>query len=420
MAEAAQGSSRGDERKTRADANEFRRARAGPGLPRPGRRVARSFEGVDRGRVSRVGEILEGYGPQMGNLVDKTSIGYREAPHPQAVPPRTLPRDAHAIRRILVCIDRSPLSEACLQHAVAVSKSLGSAITLLHVMQPPYERPGPHATDVLDWEIARQEASAFMGRLAKEGTRASRQQVEIRIEQGHPAERITAVARELDADLTVLGSHGERGAAAWNLGSTALQVLAVTRGSVLIARSTPAGAGAVSPKRILVPLDGSLRTESVLPTAVRIAKEHDAELLLALIVRNPVPTSVLHTSEDLEAARALAERLEVSAKQYLESLRDQLTREGASVRTLVLRSADEKQALVDLSEQDGSDLVVLSAHGVTCNSALSFGSVAAHLLTHSLVPLLVLQDLGDSELRGREIHERAPPLRASYPPAGGA
>src|ERR1019366_363007 len=115
-------------------------ARAGPGLPRPGRRVARSFEGVDRGRVSRVGEILEGYGPQMGNLVDKTSIGYREAPHPQAVPPRTLPRDARAIRRILVCIDRSPLSEACLQHAVAVSKSLGSAITLLHVMQPPYER----------------------------------------------------------------------------------------------------------------------------------------------------------------------------------------------------------------------------------------------------------------------------------------
>src|ERR1019366_8209193 len=107
----------------------------------------------------------------MGNLVEKTSIGYREAPHPQAVPPRALPRDAHAIRRILVCIDRSPLSAGWLQHAVAVSKSLGSAITLLHVMQPPYEPPAPQATNGQNGESARQKTNACRGRHPKEGTR---------------------------------------------------------------------------------------------------------------------------------------------------------------------------------------------------------------------------------------------------------
>jgi nucleotide-binding universal stress UspA family protein len=353
----------------------------------------------------------------MGNLLESSNGHSLQAlqPRPQQRPG---PREAHTIRRILVCIDRSPLSEPCLQHAIAISKSLGSAITLLNVVQPPPERPG-QSMDVLDWEVSRQEASAYMERLEREGTTASGQHVETRLEQGHPSERITAVAREVGADLVVLGTHGGRGAAAWNLGSTVLQVLAVTRGSVLIARPSSAGAAAVSPKRILVPLDGSARTESVLPTTVRIAKKNGAELLLVMVVRDLVPTAVLHAQEDVDVARDLARRLEVSGNAYLEALRDQLVREGASVRTAVLRSADEKQSLIDFSQKEQSDLVILSAHGATCNPAVTFGSVTAHHLTHSVVPLLVLQDLRDADFRQQEKDERAPPLRASFPPSGG-
>jgi nucleotide-binding universal stress UspA family protein len=334
------------------------------------------------------------------------------------LPPRSAqqraPREARTIRRILVCIDRSPLSEACLQHAIAISNSLGSAITLLNVVQPPAERPG-QSMDLLDWEVSRQEASAYMERLEREGTRASGQHIETRLEQGHPSERITAVAHEIGADLTVLGTHGGRGAAAWNLGSTVMQVLAVTRASVLIARPSLAAAGEVSPKRILVPLDGSARTESVLPTAVRIARKYGAELLLVMVVRDLVPTAVLHAQADVDVARDLARRLETSGKAYLEVLRGQLVREGASARTMVLRSADEKQSLLDFSHKEGSDLVILSAHGATCNPAVTFGSVTAHHLAHSVIPLLVLQDLRDADFRDQEKDERAPPLRASFP-----
>jgi nucleotide-binding universal stress UspA family protein len=350
----------------------------------------------------------------MVNLVENSNRDRLDLP-PSPPPPSIGPLcEPHPIRRILACVDRSALSEVCLRYAIAVSKSLGSAITLLYVMQPPQERPGEHATGVVEWEIARQEAVTYMDRLAREGTAALEQPVDTRLEQGHPAERITAVAQELDADLAVLGSHGERGKAAWTLGSTALQVLALARGSVLIARPNASGDGAVSPKRVLVPLDGSLRAESVLPTAARIAKKYGANLLLILVVREPVATAVLHTQEDLEAARALANRLEANGKGYLEGLGDQLVREGASVRTLVLRHPDERQCLLELSQKEGTDLIVLSAHGATCNSELPFGSVTTHLLTHSVVPLFVLQDLRRSERRGNEPEGSAPPLRASY------
>jgi nucleotide-binding universal stress UspA family protein len=332
---------------------------------------------------------------------------------------RALPRDGHAVRRILACVDHSSLSEACVRHAIAISKSLGGTITLLHVMQPPHERAGLQAMDVLDWEIARQEAGAFLGRLEQDAAKAAGQHVETRLEQGHPAERITAVARELDADVTILGSQGERGVAPWNLGSTVLQVLAVAHGSLLVVRSSTAATDVVCPKRILVPLDGSVRAESVLPTVVRIASMHGAELLLALVIQEPIVTGVLCSPEDLAAARALATRLEISGKQYLDELRGQLEREGASARTLVLRSADERHSLLELSRSEQSDLIVLSAHGSNCNPEVVCGSVTVSLLTHSVASLLVLQDLRDAELRGLKSDRRAPPLRASCPPVGG-
>ena len=349
----------------------------------------------------------------MSTIVETSNSRRREDARPR---PQPLQQDAQAIRRILVCIDHSPFSEACLRYAMTIARSLGAAITLLNVMQPPRERSGVQTTDVLDWEISRQEASAYLERLEEQGTRESGRKVESRLEQGHPGERITAVAREIHADLTILGSQGQHGAAPWNLGSTVQQVLAAAHGSVLVARSGSPGLD-VAVKRILVPLDGSLRAESVLPTVVRIAAANGAEVLLVFVVREPVATAVLATPDDLLAARDLATRLEAGGKRYLEGLRDQLAREGASVRTQVLRGADEKQSLLEVSQREQSDLIVVSAHGSTCNSTLTWGSVTAHLLAHSVVPLLVLQDLPDAALRG-EGAASAPPLRGIHPEGG--
>ena len=328
--------------------------------------------------------------------------------------PHELPLDAHAIRRILVCADRSPFSEGCLMQAVAIASGLGSALTVLHVMEPPHERHGLHTTDVLDWEIARQEAEARLAQLLREGEQAGSGSISVRLEQGHPAERIMAVATEIDADLTVLAGHGERGLSAWSLGSTAQQVLSMTQRSVLLVRAPRSPAREASPKRILVPLDGSLRTESVLPTAARIARVHGAELLLVFIVGEPLPTEVLSLGEDLDLARDLASRMQRRGQQYLERLHEQLARDGGPVRTLVIRSDDERRTLLDLADKETSDLIVISAHGSTYNRKSTFGSITTHFLLHSVVSVLVLQDLPDSSKPVKDESRSAPPPRASF------
>ena len=262
----------------------------------------------------------------MAHLVELSNLHHVETNRSQ---PRALPRDAHAIRRILVCIDHSPFSEECLGHAVAISKSLGSAITLLHVMQPPHERSGLHATDVLDWEISRQEASAYLEQLggagdASVGT-ASRYQARARppgrAHHGRRARdrRRPHRAREPRRARRSGVDPGEHRAAgpgghAW-LG--AHRALDIERGRARCLRSA-------SSCRSTAPSG----PRACCPPPCELRSANDAELLLVFVVREPAPTAVLRAPEDLELARELATRLEVGGKRYLEGLRDQLAKRG--------------------------------------------------------------------------------------------
>ena len=327
--------------------------------------------------------------------------------------------DAHRYgRRILVCLDRSALSEVCIPHAVSIARTFGSAVTLAHVMQPSQGRAGAPTNDALVWEIARQEARGYLESFEKQLSLTLERPVETRLEQGRPAERIVELAREIAADLIMLGTRGAGGSPVGTLGSTVQQVLSAARSSVFVAHSS-ASVPATPSKRILVPLDGSLRTESVLPVAARLATAQGAEMLLIHVVQEPLPSELLRADDDIELARKLAARLEVGAKRYLERLQEQLAHDGAAVRTVIARHASAQQCIVEISQKEQAELIVLSAHGATCDSSRSFGSVAAYLLTHSKVPLLVLQDLpergphADSDLDGKRA---PPPLRASFAP----
>jgi nucleotide-binding universal stress UspA family protein len=343
-------------------------------------------------------------------------------PKVSALSKEALPVPNCGIGHVLVCLDRSPFSEVCVPHAVGISRTFGSRLTLLHVLEAQHERSGhPPATDAIAWDISRREASEYLERIKRHVVEECGQRVDVRLEQGHPAERIPWLARELDADLTVLGSHGEGGAADWNLGSTVQHVLAVARGSVLVARSSSPAPAVVRPRRVLVPLDGSLRTESVLPTASRISKSQGAELVLVHVVEEPQPNGVLFAPEDMALARELAARLESRAKGYLRHVGDQLIEEGVLVRTIVICSADAHQALLDLVKKEAVDLVILSAHGATCNMERRFGIMTTDLLTNLLTSTLVLQDVPESELhraRDRVDGGQSPPPRANVDPLG--
>jgi nucleotide-binding universal stress UspA family protein len=322
---------------------------------------------------------------------------------------RTAPEDA-VFHHLLVCLDRSEAAERALPLAAFLARMGDARVTVLHVLETRGENREERVTDALGWEIARQEAVSYLEGV---GERLGLPMRTVVAEGGPSAHRIAGLTEELSADLTVLTTHGEGGMGEWSLGSTAQKILALSRGSILITPTNPRSpAPRVPPQRILVPLDGSKRTEFVLPTATRLARGSGAEVILAHVVDEPMVSEVLSSAADLSLARKLAERQSENARDYLERIRSRLVADGVAARVLVRRDRDHREGLVSLAHSESTDLVVLCAHGSVCNAERQFGSVASYMIAHSSTPLLVIQDLPDRARRTSSI----PPPRTQAPP----
>ena len=317
---------------------------------------------------------------------------------------------------VLVCLDRSALAESVLPHAVALAHGCGAHLTLLHILEPRHGADAP--TDPFDWEVRRAEASEYLGRIA---ARYSSPQLPIEVElgQGHAAEQIRTWADNHHVDFTVLCSHGEGGFTQWSLASTAHKLTGGAAGSLLF---VPASAAPPSPKRevryarILVPLDGSTRAESVVPLAVQLAKTHRSELILAHVVPVPELTYIgPPAAEDLDLGQRLVRRNERVARRYLEHLQARLEASGLRVRTVLARDGDVRGELAGIIEREGAGLVVLSAHGSTGRTDWPFGRVAAHLLAHATTPLLIVREPARGSPRQRAAAAGRHPVAARAP-----
>ncbi len=294
-----------------------------------------------------------------------------------------------AIGRALVCLDRSELSDACLPCARFIAEAFGAQMTLFHVM-PARGTHEPDRVDPLQWEIAKREAEQYLAR-SRSSLGIDPERTLTHLTQGLPADQIVSAAREIGTDLTILSSQGEGGTNTSGLGSTAQHVLALAAGSVLLV--PPPGSSHMPPSRILVPLDGSLRSECVLPLVADMARVRGAEVLLVHVVTDPTPSAVLSRTDDIRLAVSLASRVEANAVEYLARVRGRLLPDVPSVRMAVVRRTEEKQALLDVAAQQGADMLVLTAHGSTCNADRAFGSVASYLLAHANLPAFVFQDM---------------------------
>jgi nucleotide-binding universal stress UspA family protein len=302
------------------------------------------------------------------------------------------PTNPASIREIVACLDLSEFGCGIVPHAQLIAKTLGAWLTLLHVLEPE-SSSGRAPPDPLDWEIRQREARTHL-----EGLAAPLIELEhdIRVEliQGYPAEQICAWVERQGVDLTVLGSHGARGVSDWNLASTARKLIERTPGSLLLVPAAAAVKGReVRYRRILVPLDGSPRAESVVPMAVRIAASQNAELLLVHVVPVPEITRIGPLdSEGAELKRRLSEHNRRLASVYLDRLRARTSQQTSGVRAIVSGDGNVRTGLERLIREEAVDLVVMSAHGLTGRTDCACGSVTEYALTHAMTPVLVVRD----------------------------
>lgn len=138
-------------------------------------------------------------------------------------------------RTILVPTDFSEFAEYALDYAVKLAGKLNARILLLHAIGVPtlgIPELGLALTSTM-MESLVQENSAALDRLATSKLPA---QIETLLRSGDARDVIALAAKEFDADLIVMGTHGRRGFRRALLGSVAEGVVRTAPCPVLTIR----------------------------------------------------------------------------------------------------------------------------------------------------------------------------------------
>ncbi len=336
--------------------------------------------------------------------------------------------------KLLVALDGSPWSLIGGEIALSLACSLGAELVVAHVydsaihtrrfleLEPVLPsrfqnekklqdlRDGHDALMFEGFEsLSRGYIEEFLARARERGIQA---------EEVHREGRnyliLLELAKELQAQLIVLGAYGLGHIPQCEVGSTVLRVLRQAECDVLIARRALAG------RRVLVGIDGSAEALSALRQAEIWARALARDLILTAVYDPFFHDQVFKTM----AASFSPERQEHVGLAKQEELHEQIIDDGLgqlyqiflnqglqTVRksglkiTTRLRQGKAYRILADEAEDPGVDLVVVGRYGQNRHAAVDLGSHSESLVRQCAANILVTRGLENpvSSLHARKV-----------------
>ncbi|MFA7505219.1 MAG: universal stress protein [Burkholderiaceae bacterium] len=143
-------------------------------------------------------------------------------------------------------------------------------------------------------------------------------------------------------------------------------------------------------KKILVPTDGSELSSKAVTGAIALAKLHGAELV-AMNVQPPfrVPPIAEMPSAQFFSEDKYEETIRAYAAEILGEVETQAKAAGVACDIATAVYDQPWQAIIDMAERKGCDLIFMSSHGRRGVAGLLLGSETQKVLTHCKVPVLV-------------------------------
>lgn len=137
-------------------------------------------------------------------------------------------------------------------------------------------------------------------------------------------------------------------------------------------------------KKVLHPTDFSAASDHALPHAVEFAGRFGAEL------------TIIHVRTFFAGEGSVEEFSQFDPDEYAEVLEKELEKTSGRLRTdrlvkTVLRhGVSAASAILEFSEESGSDLIVMGTHGKSALGRFFLGSVAEKVVRHASVPVLTV------------------------------
>lgn len=145
-------------------------------------------------------------------------------------------------------------------------------------------------------------------------------------------------------------------------------------------------------KHILVPTDGSDRSQKAIADAVALAATLGAEMT-ALTVTSPLHSIAADTKAVVDlpgwGKSFVRDYLQGYAKELLEPAYQAAREKGVRCETVCVEHEHPYLAIIETADAKKCDLIVMASHGRRGLSAVVLGSETTKVLTHSKIPVLV-------------------------------
>ena len=142
-------------------------------------------------------------------------------------------------------------------------------------------------------------------------------------------------------------------------------------------------------KRILFPTDGSDVTPRALQTTLQLARLTGASVD-TLAVKEPFPYSAISEMQPVPPQDFFDAQEKVAAAR-VKHVMDTATAAGVPCRGYTVEALHAWEAILEHAKTQACDLIVMASHGRRGMSALLLGSETQKVLTHTLLPVLVVR-----------------------------
>jgi len=296
--------------------------------------------------------------------------------------------EGFSLGSILACVSEGTFSDHAIHAAADLANQFGARLELIHAVQEPNlltTRFDSSQVAAMEAEQVGRARKTLVAHLAhsQHGREVNGSPLEelLHVTAGPPAKRVLDRAREVSADLIVIGDSGKR--RQLDFGGTARVILGKSECPVLLQTTPPHAI-----ERILVPVDMSSHSMKALSSAIDLARTLGATVtaLNCFTVREysygGLPYGVGY------AGIPALDSVRDGAREHFEETMAKVDWKGVEHETLF---AEEDPAAGVLARQDGYDLIVMGTHGRTGLAATLLGGVAYYVLRSSHTPVLAIR-----------------------------
>ncbi|MBT3321781.1 MAG: universal stress protein [Anaerolineae bacterium] len=277
------------------------------------------------------------------------------------------------LSKVVVLLDGSSYAAQALPWVKMYCQKTGAHLTLLSSIKSKL------ADENDEFEKKFAERQVYLDGVQKELQDAGIN-VDVAIRSGFIADATQLLVNEKHIDIVVTSTRGKSGELNWASSGVSQKLIQKISQPVFLVQATEDGTF-TPPKlgKILVPLDGSIFSERVLPYARSLAQVFDSELILLSVPAVPEPEDYSAPSELIEEIRGKAE---AEMENFLDAVARSLRESNIKVRTMV-KGTLPARTIVTVGKEENVDMIMSTSRGRGGLELFMVGSKAQRIVEQS-------------------------------------